>query len=183
MEARTDRLPRRRQFATLGGLLPLTLPGDASDGAVRAALARHLEVLPWQLHLLPASQPGEPESVVVAASFALHCQGCGLKLECSCDSAESLCACVAAQALQAEDDHDHLCELCLYTENLRSHRCGRRDCLVCYEARGESAAASRPRRRPSGFRRSAPRSPSWRGPGFLPEFDDEDDDASGGRRS
>jgi hypothetical protein len=180
MEARTDQLPRWRQFATLGGLLPLTLPGDASDGAVREVLARHLEVLPWQLHLFPASQPGEPESVVVAASFALHCAGCGLKLECSCDSAESLCACVAAQALQAEDYH--LCELCLYTED-RSHRCGRRDCLVCYEAGDESAAAGRPRRRPRGFRRSAPRSPSWRGPGFLPEYDDEDDNASVGRRS
>ena len=181
MEARTDRLPRR-QFATFGGLLPFTLPGDASDGAVRAALARHLEVLPWQLHLFPASQPGEPESVVVAASFALHCQGCGLKLECSCDSAETLCACVAAQAPQAEDDH--LCEFCMYTEDLRRHPCGRRGCLICYDYGGESAAASRPRRRPRGFRRSAPRSPSWRGPGFLPEFDDDDDDhASVGRRS
>jgi len=165
MEARTDRLPRR-QFATFGGLLPLTLPSDASDGAARAALARHLEVLPWQLHLFPASQPGEPESVVVTASFALHCAGCGFKLECSCHSAETLCACVAAQA-----DDEHLCELCVYAEN---HRCGRRDCLICYEAAG-GERVSRPRRRPSGFRRSAPRSPSWRG--FLPE---DDDDASEG---
>ena len=148
-------------FATLAGLLPLTLPADTSVHACRTALAALLQVRGEQLHLLP--QQGALVTVVVAASFLVTCHGCGRKLECSCEhgaaskapkelAASLRCDCVPVQeASDAAGHADSLCPRCLHEELFEVCFCARADCIVCApESHSSPAAAWQVRRRRAG---------------------------------